>query len=465
MDQQKVSRRAFLRTITAGGGMALLSACGSSPAATGDAAVATAPAEAPAAASGGPVTIRFMTHNILEKPAGEYLQEIVDEFMQQNPMIKVEVEGVPNADVLTKLTTAAQADNLPDIICGQGVNVSGFDNLNAALDIGDRIQQANIADSYFPSMLAACRTQEGRTLGLPLYAGTDALYYRTDMFEEVGLDPTKPPKTWDELVEAAKALTDPSKGRYGFGFYGKTHFPNRVINFMANAGPEGELMKLDEASGKYMIHINSPDSQKAWTYLTELALVHKVVPPNIVEMDYPANVSSFAAGNVAMLLTGPWGARTFVGTNAEIEGKFNVGPHPTPTGEPARLIQSPVIYGVGRTSAHPDEAFTFLKWITLDRNIVWNSKAGYGPVVKAALDAPEIKNDPLLPTFIAQSEQAVLPPYLIFLKENSKVNDSWGPEWQAALTGAKSVEEATNTAANRIKEVLGDRGELKFPTA
>jgi multiple sugar transport system substrate-binding protein len=461
MEQGKISRRAFLRTLTAGGGLVLLGACGAAPGAPGGAAEATAPAQA----SGGPVTIRFMTHNILENPAGQYLQEIVDEFMQEHPDIKVEVEGVPNADVLTKLTTAAQANNLPDIICGQNVNVSGFDNLNAAMDISEFVQQANIADSYFPSMLAACRTQDGRTLGLPLYAGTDALYYRADMFEEVGLDPDNPPKSWDELVEAAKALTDPSKGRYGFGFYGKTHFPNRMINMMINAGPEGELMKLDEASGKYAIHVNSPDSQRAWQFITDLAITHKVVPPNIVEMDYPANVSAFAGGNVAMLLTGPWGARTFVGTNPEIEGKFRVGQHPTPSGEPGSLIQLPAIFGIGRTSAHPEEAFTFLKWITLDRNIVWNAKAGYGPVVKSALEAPEIQNDPLLPTFIAQSERAVLPPYLIFLKETGRIHDTWGPEYQAALTGAKSVEEATNTAANGIKEILGDRADMPFPTA
>lgn len=458
MAQRSVNRRRFLQlsgSAVLGSSILAVTGCGST----------TPSAPGGGAASSGPVTLRFMSHNILEKPAGEYLQQMVDEFTQQNPGIKVTVESVPNSDVLTKLTTGAQGNNLPDLIDGQNVGVAGFVNLNAAMDITDMVEKAGIKDQYFPTILDGCRTQEGRLMGLPFYSGTDALYYRSDYFEEAGLDPKQPPKTWDDLVATAKKLTNADKGRYGFGFYGKTHFPSRVINFMLNAGPDGELMRLDKATGKYNIHINSADSQKAWQYLVDLHLVHNVTPPNIVEMDYPANVSAFAAGNLAMMLTGPWGAQTFIATNKDIDGKFLVGPHPSPSGAAPILSQGPLVYGIARTTKYPEQAFKFLKWITLDRNVQWNSKAGYGPVVKSALETDEVKNSKYLPTFMQQAQTAVLLPYNMYLKEMSKITDAWGPEWQAALTGGKSVKDATNAAAQKIKDILGDRAELKFPTA
>ena len=61
-------------------------------------------------------------------------------------------------------------------------------------------------------------TYEGGIYGIPRGANTIALYYNADMFKAAGLDPDNPPKTWDELYEAAKALTDPAKNVYGLAF-------------------------------------------------------------------------------------------------------------------------------------------------------------------------------------------------------------------------------------------------------
>ncbi|HZA92543.1 MAG TPA: extracellular solute-binding protein, partial [Gemmatimonadales bacterium] len=244
---------------------------------------------APAVRQGEPVTLRFMTHNTLEKPAGDILKEMIAEFEEQNPDIKIQIEEVPNADILTKLTAYAEGDDLPDVIDGQ-FGLASFINLDAALDITDRVDAEGLRDSFIPVALQAGTDGEGRILGLPFYTGTDALYYRLDHFEEAGLDPNAPPKTWEELAEAATALTNPRAGRYGFGMYGKTH-TLRCVHFMQNNGPDGEMLRLDRDTGIWTILVNSPDSIGAIEYMVSLARDLKVVPPNVVEMDYPANVA------------------------------------------------------------------------------------------------------------------------------------------------------------------------------
>ena len=419
--------------------------------------------KANAALQAEPVTIRFMTHNTLENPGGGFLKEMIAEFETANPDIKIQLEEVPNADILTKLTAYAEGNDLPDIIDGQ-FGLSSFVNLNAALDITDRVDAEGLRESFIPVALTAGMDSEGRILGLPFYTGTDALYYRTDHFEEAGLDPAAPPKTWDELVTTAKALTNPRAGRYGFGMYGKTH-TLRCIHFMQNNGPDGEMLRLNRDTGIWTILVNSPDSIGAIEYMVSLAREHQVVPPNVVEMDYPGNVAAFAGGNISMLTTGPWGAQTFIGTNAEIEGKFAVAPHPTPDGSAPILRQGSLIYAVGRTSQHPDQAFKFLKWFTHDRQPYFAANAKYGPTTKAALEDPAIAEDPFLKVFLLQSQTAVVEPYEVELAEWNQLKDQFDPEWQAALIGERDVTTAMNTAATRFKEILGDRAELKYPTS
>lgn len=418
---------------------------------------------APALLQNEPVTLRFMTHNTLEKPAGDILKQIIADFEAENPDIKIQLDEVPNADILTKLTAYAEGDDLPDIIDGQ-FGLASFISLDAALDITDRVDAEGLRDSFIPVALQAGTNGEGRILGLPFYTGTDALYYRLDHFQEAGLDPNTPPKTWAQLAEAAQALTNPRAGRYGFGMYGKTHTV-RCIHFMQNNGPDGEMMRLDRDSGIWTILVNSPESIEAIEFMVSLARDLKVVPPNVVEMDYPANVAAFSAGNISMLTTGPWGAQTFIGTNPEIEGKFGVTLHPTPDGETPVLRQGSLIYAIGRTTEHPDEAFRFLKWFTHDRQPYFAANAKYGPTTKAALEDPAIAEDPFLSVFLEQSLKAVVEPYEVELAEWNKMKDQFDPEWQAALIGAKDVPTAMNTAASAFAEILGERGELKYPTS
>jgi len=454
MSKQPVTRRQFLKT-----GAAASVAAGAGLTAAKHSSVFAAPAVIQA----GPVNIRFMTHNTLEQPAGEVLKQMIVDFEAENPDIKIVIEEVPNADILTKLTAYAEANDLPDVIDGQ-FGLASFINLNAALDITDRVVAEGLDQSFIPVALQAAKDSEGRILGLPFYTGTDALYFRTDHFEEAGLDPAAPPKTWAELAETAKALTNPRAGRYGFGMYGKTHTV-RCIHFMQNNGPDGEMLRLNRDTGIWTILVNSPESIAAIEFMVSLAREHQVVPPNVVEMDYPANVAAFAGGNISMLTTGPWGAQTFIGTNPEIEGKFAVAVHPTPNGDTPVLRQGSLVYAVGRTTQHPDEAFRFLRWFTHDRQPYFAANAKYGPTTKAALEDPVIANDPFLSIFLQQSTSAVVEPYEVELGDWNKLKDQFDPEWQAALIGDKDVTTALNTAATRFKEILGDLGELKYPVS
>jgi multiple sugar transport system substrate-binding protein len=69
--------------------------------------------------------------------------------------------------------------------------------------IGDTIEQAGL-DLF---------TYDGKLLAIPFWTGTNGLYYRTDLLEAAGYEP---PKTWDELIEIAEAITKDDPDMTGY---------------------------------------------------------------------------------------------------------------------------------------------------------------------------------------------------------------------------------------------------------
>jgi multiple sugar transport system substrate-binding protein len=75
-----------------------------------------------------------------------------------------------------------------------------------------------LKESFLPGAFVPNRgIWGGKTYGLPMYAQTMRLFYNKTIFQNAGLDPTKPPATWTEFRQAAKAITDELSGD---GIYG-----------------------------------------------------------------------------------------------------------------------------------------------------------------------------------------------------------------------------------------------------
>ena len=63
-------------------------------------------------------------------------------------------------------------------------------------------------NSYMPAVTSYYTDATGRMLSMPFNSSTTVFYYNKDAFAKAGLDPTRPPKTWAEVGEAAKKIKD-----------------------------------------------------------------------------------------------------------------------------------------------------------------------------------------------------------------------------------------------------------------
>ncbi len=406
------------------------------------------------------VTIRYLTHSVLEEPARTVILKGIKDFEHKYPNIHVEVEAVPNDQIQQKIFTYAAAGMLPDVVGLQGVGIEPFASNGNLLDIAALVKKDKLDREFFS--LEAATGLNGKVYGLPLYGGTDALFYNPKLFQEAGLNPNEPPKTWEQLLNDAKKLTKPEKGQYGMGIYGKTVHALRIMHYMSNAGSNGDILRLNrKKNNSWDILVNSPDSLKAWEYLKSL-VDNKVVPPNTVELTYPDLISLFAQGKVAMLTTGPWGIATIKAANPNCE--FRIAMHPTPNGNPPRLRTAPLVTVINKNTKYPKQAYTFLKYLTVNIGAEMAGE-GYGILTRTAENNPKVKSNPAMKVFAEQQKYAYFSAQELLLPEWLKCKDqAWGPAWERMLIGTVSPKEAVNQAAKAMKEILGDKGNLIYPT-
>ena len=198
--------------------MLLATACGSS---TPSAAPGSATTSSQAPGESAPTAVTTLTLRYCWGGEGEVkaMEEVIGAWNAANPSIQV--RGISGSLQTEQIAAAVAGGAPPDmvIMCDNGA-IAGFANDGVIMPLDDLLAEIGADTSNIIPGSLKWVTFEDKLYGLPFGQDTWALYYNTDAFTEVGLDPTKPPRTPDELWEYAEKLTkfndDGSLARAGF---------------------------------------------------------------------------------------------------------------------------------------------------------------------------------------------------------------------------------------------------------
>src|SRR6476620_477517 len=131
------------------------------------------------------------------------MDELIKRFQAANPNIKVKHTTFPYADYQTKIAAALPAGQGPEVV---QLFYGWLDNF-----VGAKFLQPLPKDAFPPAMIekefypiVSAMKRQGEYYGLPTAVRSLALFYNKKLFQEAGLDPSKPPQTNDELLEFAK---------------------------------------------------------------------------------------------------------------------------------------------------------------------------------------------------------------------------------------------------------------------
>lgn len=142
------------------------------------------------------------------------LNQLAEDFMEENQGIEVVIVPVPEDDFPERLAEAKEANALPDTVRVGFGHVGGW-TLEGILDPGpaQEIIDELGGDTWGAGTLELFRSPSGEgSAAVPSDGWLQGIWYRKDLFEAAGLDP---PTTWDAILEACRALNNPTEGFYG----------------------------------------------------------------------------------------------------------------------------------------------------------------------------------------------------------------------------------------------------------
>ncbi len=202
------------------------------------------------------------------------------------------------------LRNAARDASRYDIIAVDLPWIGEFASKNVLMPLDDAMDLSRLDPADFHTAGWQGAHWGGRAYGVPAQTTPELLFYRHDLFAKAGLEP---PSTTETLLDAARALHDPQRGKYGIAWNAArgTALGHTVLMTFADFGQP--ILDLPEqaggfgtehlARGHYRATIDTDAGLAAAEFLLELL---KYSPPDILSMSWYERVRPYAAGKVAM---------------------------------------------------------------------------------------------------------------------------------------------------------------------
>ncbi len=380
---------------------------------------------------------------------------MVKEFNDKHPSIKaVPVYTGSYDETLIKTRAAMKAGKPPAAVIMSANFIvdlkieNELTNLDALIK-ADGTTNEKFMGQFFPA-LHANAVLDHSVYAVPFHNSTPLLYINADHFKEVGLDPNKPPQTWDELAAAAKKLTKregEKVTRWGLMIPSNYDYLGWMVSALTMSN--GGLYYNPDFGGE--VYYDTPSMLGAMTYWSDLITKHKVHPDG--EQKGPAVSTAFLSGNASMMLLST-GSLTHIRTNAKFPYKVAFVPKNVRNAVP--IGGASLVVPTGVEEAKQKAAWTLIKWMTSPEKSGWWSRAtGYFAPNVAAYGTPEMQEfmvkNPDAKTAIDQLAYAKS---WFATYKTVPVRKALEDEVQAMLSGKKSPKEALVAAQKSADDIL-----------
>lgn len=224
----------------------------------------------------------------------KWMNETTQMYMKEHPNVTVETVLQSTESLYPAFRAAAQAKKGPDVQYMWGAIYTLEDAWMGNLAPVSDYAKEDVSH-IFPSLREEA-TFDGKVWGLAWYMVPITMAYRKDLFSKAGLDPNKPPATWDELLTACEKLKAIGVAPLGYGFKGASGHGNFAEQFLPQElDHPWDMLKF--ATGE-----ESFASPKFVSWLSRVDELNKkgCLNDDIMSLDYQQGMDQFPAGKAAM---------------------------------------------------------------------------------------------------------------------------------------------------------------------
>ncbi|MFC8850075.1 MULTISPECIES: ABC transporter substrate-binding protein [unclassified Micromonospora] len=228
-----------------------------------------------------------------EQARRDLFDKEVAAFQAANPKITVQTteEGWDAQTFAARLA----AGNLPTVLGVPFTEMRGLIARGQVADLTTAMKDAGVTADLSPELLGVVTGAANHYYGVPTSAYAMGLIYNRALFQSAGLDPDKPPTTWDEVRQAALRIKQKT-GKYGLAQITTDNQGGWVLGAeIASRG--GSLVNEDGTK----VAFHSAESVAALNLLHDMRWVDQSLSPNGL-MNAQALAQAFGAGQVGMFV-------------------------------------------------------------------------------------------------------------------------------------------------------------------
>ncbi|MFD3824424.1 extracellular solute-binding protein [Streptomyces sp. NPDC058625] len=390
----------------------------------------------------------WLFQEVNNAPKEKVVESVVAGFEKAHDGTEVTVEYIP-VETRAERIKAAFNDpkSAPDLVEYGNTDTAGYVKDGGLADVTEEFGDWDEAKDTDPTARQSV-TVDGKVYGAPYFVGVRALYYRTDVFDELGLEP---PASQAGLISTAQEIRAARPDLYGIAVGGA--YTYGAMPFIWAHG--GEL--ATGKGGSYASAIDTPAARKGIEAYTSLFGDDNCPAAKCAGMGGNDTVTAFASGKAAMAIGGDFShAAIEAGT---VKGKYAVVPLPGVESESiAPAFAGGNNLGVLKSTSHRTLAVDLMQRLA--------SKKAQGELFDAM---------GFLPTFSDVRQQAAakepfLKPFVATLAADTKFVPA-SPAWaqidaslvlptmfQEVVSGKKDVDAAAGDAAKKMNEAFGSVG-------
>lgn len=253
----------------------------------------------------------------------EWITTAAQEFSAENPELTVELVPIVASenDYFTKNELLMSSPRTsPDLVYEDSFILLSDVGADYLQPITDLVEGFEHWDDIAEASKKAVTSEDGEAYGVPITTDTRAIWFHRDVFEQAGLPPDWQPGSWEDILEAARAIRDSDSEAIPFFLFAGTPQGEKA----SMQGFEMLLYGTGDGSGLYDAEtkkwiLGSPGFVDSLTFLKTLfdeeltATLGQHLDPNISETIYS---SLLPDGKLGMLVDGSWISQNWTETAA-----------------------------------------------------------------------------------------------------------------------------------------------------
>lgn len=321
--------------------------------------------------SEGEITLDYWT--LATPPAlAESSKELIQQFEDANPGIKVNAQALPFDQYFQKISIAFASDTAPDVFWVDSTVTTSYGDQGVLKPLDEYLTEDAIND-FYPAPLADM-TYKGQIQSLALHQSSGALAYLKPVVKAAGVEPPTSYEdswSWTEMIDAMHKVQDSGipwgyASTYGVGLY--SSYP--LVYALG-----GDVYDAD--SKQFVGYLDSDATTNAFERWATLHTTEGLAPLDIVP-------DMLATKKVAFKQTNPFTLRHI----QKLYPDLDIGVAPLPCEARCAVASGGYHVGISASTEHADAAWKLVHFLASgDGAAKWIKDTGYLPARKSAFEA------------------------------------------------------------------------------